>query len=671
MAAVTQSSVGHRRARVVLPAVVGALVVGLVIPVVADLVLGATGHRHSTMPGADGVLYVLGLATAAAVGAAIVRTQPQHPVGWLFLALAGVLVLAPVIEAWIALGVLDEDGTLPLTGVFAAVDNSSWIAWFVLVTLVLLLTPTGTWLSPRWRLLGRIVVGCGSVAFVLSLFRTELDPPYDEIENPLGVPGARWLTSGATYPLLLVVAAGLVASGASLVLRWRRARGDDRRQLLWLAMVVIPLPVFVVGAFAAASAGAQTAMLLATYGFVVLVPVAAGLSITRYHLYDVERIFTKATTYSLLTVVLVGTYAGVVWAGARTAGGWSASPEAAATLGALLAAVIAAPLRSGIQDWLDRRFNRRRYDAVRLIRRELRGEDPATDLPTLLRNAFADPSVTVAYPGAAPDEWFAESGLPADVGDHHVDVRRHGRVVARIGHDPDTVDCGVVVAGGQAAATELDNARLRTELARRLVEVESSRRRIAEAQREERRRVERDLHDGAQQRLLALAFELQSAQLSGDAARMRAALADGAVAAQAAVRDLRALANGLHPAALVDGGLPAALDDLRSHATVPVTLDVTVGRLDPALEFAAWLVIGEAVVNAQKHAGASSIVVGVRHADDDLVLEVRDDGRGGANPAGPGLRGLRDRVEAAGGRLDLASAVGAGTRVRAVIPCAS
>jgi signal transduction histidine kinase len=671
MSDVTQSSVGHRRTRVLLPAVLVVLGVALAVPVVADRILVATGHRASTNLDGGSVVYFLGLVTAAAVGAAIVRTQPEHPVGWLFLALSGVLAFSPIVESWMDLGVLVDDGSLPLTGIAATIDNSSWIAWFVLVTLVLLLTPSGTWLSSRWRLLGRVVVCCGTLAFTLSLFRTELDPPYEKVENPWGISGARALTSGVTYPLMLVVALGLVASGVSLVLRWRRAEGDDRRQLLWLALVVIPLPVFVVGAFVAASLGADTVMVLATYGFVILVPVATGLSISRYHLYDVERVFTRATTYSLLTFILVGVYAGVVWAGARAAGGWSTSPEVAATIGALLAAVIAAPLRGAIQEALDRRFNRRRYDAVMMIARELRAEDPAADLQALLRRAFDDPSATVAYPGSVPAEWFAESGLPADERGHQVDVRRHGRVVARVGFDPGRVAADVVLAGCQAAATELDNARLRAELARRLVEVESSRRRIAEAQRGERRRLERDLHDGAQQRLLALAFELRSAQLSGDPERMRGALADGAVAAQEAVRDLRALANGLHPAALVDGGLPAALDDLRGHATVPLSLDVQVGRLDPALEFTAWLVIGEAVVNAQKHARATGIEVDVRRVGQDLVLEIGDDGCGGANPAGPGLRGLRDRVDATGGTFDLDSEPGTGTRLRAVIPCGS
>ena len=252
-----------------------------------------------------------------------------------------------------------------------------------------------------------------------------------------------------------------------------------------------------------------------------------------------------------------------------------------------------------------------------------------------------------------------------------VDVARHGRIVARIGYDPTHTDADVVAAGGRIAAAELDNAGLRAELARRLGDVERSRRRLAEAQRTERRRIERDLHDGAQQRLLALAMELKSAHLSGNDERMRQALSDGATAAQTAVRELRDLANGLHPAALADGGLPAALDDLARHSPVNLHLEVDVPRLDPALEFTAWLVIGESVVNAQKHAHATRVELNVHQHDCQLRIRIRDDGCGAANPDGPGLRGMRDRVEAAGGTLVIDSPPGAGTTIQAVLPCAS
>ena len=666
------SGVNARRARWTATLVVGIEVAALVAGVVSDRLLVREGRADLASFHGETWVLILGVASAAAVGVAITRSQPDHPVGWLFLALSASILVSGPLEAWIEWGAMVRPGSLPATGQVAAVSDSTWIAWFVLVALILLLTPTGTPLSPRWGVLARIIAGAGALAFVLSMAKTEpFEAPFEDIENPWALPAIQPAAAWVEYLLVLVVAVGLVAAGVSLLLRWRRARGDDRRQLLWLALVVVPLPVFVIAAFAASAAGSESGTVLATGGFVVLVPIAAGLSITRYHLYDVERILTATVTYVLLTLVLVLTYALVVWTGARGAQEWSVSPAVAATLGAVAAAVVAEPARRWIQRGLDRRFNRRQYDARRLVRGELGRETAEVDVEDLLRRALGDDSIAVVHPGPGPHDWVSPSGTPRPVPEPFVSIARHDREVARVGFDPSRTDPQTMRAIALIAAAELDNGRLRAELARQVTEISSSRQRLSEAQRDERRRIERDLHDGAQQRLLALAFELRSAQLSGDPERMGAALAAGATSAQSAVRELRELANGLHPAALLDGGLPAALDDLARHSPVRLRLDVDVDRLEPSVEFTAWLVIGESLVNAQKHAHAHELNVGVSRQGDSLVIKVCDDGRGGANPDGPGLRGMRDRVEAAGGRLRVSSPAGAGTTIEAELPCGS
>jgi signal transduction histidine kinase len=340
-----------------------------------------------------------------------------------------------------------------------------------------------------------------------------------------------------------------------------------------------------------------------------------------------------------------------------------------ATLGAVTAAALAAPLRDQLQSLVDRRFNRRRYDAIEIIKEALVTQRAGSDPEALFRVALNDPSVTVGYPGEG-GTWLRANGdmdvaRPASVVVSYLDF-----VVARVGFDPAVSEPDTIEAAATLAASELDNVRLRAELARQLSAVSESRGRIASAQRRERRRIERDLHDGAQQRLLALAMDLQAAHLSGNAERLDSAVAAGIVQARHAVEELRELANGLHPSALTDGGLPAALDDMASRSPVPITVRADSTRVEPALEFTAWLVACEAISNAQKHANAESITVDYVVGTREIRLTVADDGCGAADTTGTGLRGLRDRVEAGHGVLVVTSPTAGGTTVEMRLPCA-
>jgi signal transduction histidine kinase len=191
---------------------------------------------------------------------------------------------------------------------------------------------------------------------------------------------------------------------------------------------------------------------------------------------------------------------------------------------------------------------------------------------------------------------------------------------------------------------------------------------------EERRRIERDLHDGAQQRLVALALELRSAQRQlgddrdPDLERLLAATADEL---QVAVEELRELAHGLHPGILTQGGLEPALEALAARMPLPVTVDASIERLAPDVEAAAYFVVSEALANVVKHAGATKASVLARRDDGVLVVEVEDDGAGGADADGSGLRGLADRLESHGGRLYVESGAFSGTRLVGEIPCGS
>jgi len=455
----------------------------------------------------------------------------------------------------------------------------------------------------------------------------------------------------------------VLVGAASLVVRYRHASGDDRRALRWLFLAVAPVPLMAVPSLTGGRLGGHQLTVLASAVFLVTIPVAAGLAALRFRLYDVDRVVARAIAYAVLSAVLFAVYAAVVLAAADAPGGGLVSPRVSATLGALSAAVLFLPLRSWLQDLLDRRFNRGRHRAEAVVRAALAG-GAGIDVDDLLRRALDDDSASVSFVDEVTSGWVGADGRPVPTPVGAVEVHHAGHLVGHLHHDPTVSDPATVRAVADLAAGELDNVRLRAQL-------RAAQQRILKAQRTERRRIERDLHDGAQQSLLALAFELRAAELTDDPPRMRAALSAGADAAGDAVRRLRELANGLHPVALTDGGLAGAVEELALRSPVPVRHHVQVGRLDPTTEFTAWLVISECLANATKHARASSVRVDASVDGGRLRLLVGDDGDGGARPDGTGLRGLRDRVEAAGGRWWLTSPPGVGTTVEVELPCAS
>jgi signal transduction histidine kinase len=306
--------------------------------------------------------------------------------------------------------------------------------------------------------------------------------------------------------------------------------------------------------------------------------------------------------------------------------------------------------------------------------------DPA---PGALRDALArslrDPSLELAFWLPTYATYADVDGrplvLPDGTGQAVRTIERDGLPVAALLHDPALEDEPELLEAVTAAASiALENARLHADLRAHLDELQGSRARIIDAGQRERRRLERDLHDGAQQRLIALSLELGmlGAELQDDpGARERVDQARAEIATS--LRELRDVAHGLHPAVVSGHGLEVALEQLAAVGAVPVQLSVSVGnRLPEGLEVAAFYVVSEGLANIAKHARAASASVDVARAGGHLVVEVVDDGVGGADTeGGTGLRGLADRVEALDGRLRVWSPDGGGTRLRAELPCAS
>ena len=309
---------------------------------------------------------------------------------------------------------------------------------------------------------------------------------------------------------------------------------------------------------------------------------------------------------------------------------------------------------------------------------ELRSDPAPADLEAAVSRALRDPSLTLAY--WLPDfESYADlEGRPVEVpardGRAATPIERNGVRIAALLHDPELhEESELLDAVGATAAIALENARLQAELAARLEEVRASRARVIEAGQKERQRLERNLHDGAQQRLIALSLNLKllGKQLAGDPDVVRQ-LDEAQHEITLSLEDLRAVAHGIHPAVLTAHGLAVALEQVVARAPVPTSLDVDMATRPPEpVEVAAYYVVTESLANIGKHARATSASVDVRRTNEGLVVEVVDDGLGGADSErGTGLRGLADRVEALGGRLRVWTPTGGGTRVRAEIPCA-
>jgi len=309
------------------------------------------------------------------------------------------------------------------------------------------------------------------------------------------------------------------------------------------------------------------------------------------------------------------------------------------------------------------------------------GDEPAVnELEDAVRRALGDPSARLVLWRGEREGYVDLEGRSIDLpgaGDQQTvtTIEHLGRPVAALIHDSALLeDPPVLRAVSSAAGLTLENVRLQAQLHERLEELHASRARIVAAGDDERRRLERNLHDGAQQRLvsLSLALRLAQAKLDADPPAASELLTTASAELTLALEDLRELARGIHPAVLTDRGLGPALESLADRTTISVELEALPDERFPTrVEAAAFYVVSESLANVAKYAEASAAKVSVTNGNGHAIVEVSDDGIGGADATrGSGLRGLVDRVEALDGRLEIESEPGSGTRIKAVIPCA-
>jgi signal transduction histidine kinase len=664
-----------RRLRASLPWGIAFLAIGFAaFAVVLDVLAGE--HAEPWWQATLGVVAVL---ISVTIGLLITVRRQGHPIGWLLLVNGLIIAAAGMTEAYAIYAIRDDPGALPGAEWAVLWDQSAWPLLFGVILAIVLLFPDGHLPSPRARWIA--IAGATAIGLfvILSFFDPEpFEAPYENVDRPLSsLPDA----VGVTWPIaLLAILASLVGGVRAVRRRFRDATGIERLQVRWLAYSALLLPLtLIVCLLGAAAAGgiedeaAFTALFLFMLG---AIPAAIGVAILRYRLYAIDRIINRTLVYGVLTLLLAAAYG----ATALVLGTALGSGSAWATAGATLAVAVAfRPLRARVQDLVDRRFSRARYDARRRISvflEDLRaGRAKPEAIEAILGEVLSDPALELRFWLPGIEAYVDARGLPVD--DSHDErertpVQRAGAPVAMVLHNPPSIERpGLLEDVVADAGLAIEIARLRVELRRQLKEVEASRGRIVSAGYEERRRIERDLHDGAQARLVSIGLALRHAQHELDPTSGAATSAlDGAVdEVTLAIEELRDLARGVRPAQL-DDGLAPALRELAGRSPVPVEVTASAERFTGDLEAAAYFIASEGLTNAVKHARASRISVSANRDNGSLVVIVSDDGVGGASEAdGTGLRGLSDRVEAHQGALRVESTPERGTTLTAELPC--
>ncbi|MEV7006934.1 histidine kinase [Streptosporangium sp. NPDC051022] len=612
---------------------------------------------------------------SAALGTLVAVRRPGSMVGPLLMLVGATAVWVTVDDLYASAVTRRPD--LPLPELYLALSQGDWMFLYVPAALLMLVFPDGRLPGRRWRwaVVGLLVV---PVLFMLiSMFDPDpYRPPFEAVPHLFLLPAPYLPVLRAAATALLPVFLGLlIASATAMVLRYRRTTEEVKRaQLKWLALgaACLPLTLLLCWAGYLFLDGPEPA-LIGLAATALAIPTATTIAVLRHDLYDIDRAISAAVTYGLVTTLLLGFYTAASFLVGLGTG--RSSPVAAAAGTAVCAAALS-PLRVRLQHWVDRRFYPARQAVLTAVE-ELRdrthaGQAQPEELEATLRTALRDPALRVGYRLPGTSGLVDATGAPVDPGDTFVARVRLG------GHD-----IGAIVRGGAgtrellreaaaAGALLIEVVRLRIEVSRALDEAEASRTRLLHAGYEERRRLERDLHDGAQQRLVSLGMAIRLAQRHlGDGTVDVDGLFDQWVAElAAAVTELRQIAHGLRPSSL-DDGLGNALVMLAGKVPVPVTLDVVADDLPDDVAMTAYYVASEAMTNAVKHAGPAAIGVRVTRAGDRVTVRVSDDGPGGAEMRpGAGLAGLADRVQAAGGALRLSSPTGGGTLVEAVLPCA-
>ena len=685
-----------------------------VLVALAGLVL--TGLEWSSLATSDaigGVGAVAGAIAYAALGALIVR-RAGNLVGWFMLAEGAATAVMITGSAYAIFGVKAHPGTLPAAAAAGALAEAVFVLVAIDLAALFLVFPTGRLPSPRWRpaaLAGLVLTGLTLASFAVSTRQVALPAPGGislVYPNPLAVRSLQpvtWLGTlnglAAVFPLLL--AGALV----SLALRYRRGDQRLRQQMKWLGLAIAGvLATQVVGGLAIAFGQANKPLQQVPYAitpFLVFlaIPAAMAIAILRRRLFDIDVIISRALLVTLLSAGVTAIYAAIVLGIGTFVG--SGSDPLLTVAAAVVIALVFQPLRQRASLLANRLVYGERatpYQVLSDFAADMAGQldlGGALDrMVSLLGGASGASRVeawirvgaelrpAAVWPGgSAPSAAVELNGaaeLPVlDPGARMVPVRHGDDLLGAISltkppSEPLTgTEDSLLQHLASQASLVMRNAQLTAELRATIEELLASRRRLVEAQDAERRRIERNLHDGAQQQLIALAIQLGLlAESADDPDLIRQAIPDLKAQLSTALDDLRALARGIYPPLLAEQGLVMALRTQAARSPVPVVLEADqVGRYPQDAESTVYFCTLEALQNVAKHARASAATVRLSGSAGTLEFSVSDDGAGfpaAATRHGSGLQGMSDRLAAHGGTLTVTSQPGQGTTITGRLP---
>jgi signal transduction histidine kinase len=688
--------------------VIGVLVVCAMALAVAN---GTAMHNADLIGGfLQAIVPSIGLAL---VGGLIASRLPRNPMGWILLAGALSNVVPGVAAQYVLHSMVVARGSLP---------GVEWIAWMGstigsltfpgIVALILLLFPNGHLLSPRWRAvvwLGVVVAVGNNIGGFLDPAPIQVAPGVPSVPSPLALGHINGLETGPVgYAVYFAGIVVVLAAVLSLLLRMRRSRGEEREQVRWVVYefvvtVVVSVAYNLIALAVPALQSNIVSNVIVVVGFGLGFPAVIAIAMLRYHLYGIDVVISRTLLYGSLAVFITAVYVGIAVGIGALIGGGGKPNLGLSILATAIVAVGFQPVRERVQKVANRLVYGKRASPYEVLSQfsERVSESYAADdvMPRMARvlaegtgaqradvwlrsgAMWRDAAVWPLDSALAPPVPASNGTLPPVNGANRlVEVRHQGdllgalAVTKRIGESLTPVEENLLSHLAGQAGLVLKNVGLTSDLQARLEELRASRQRLVTAQDAERRRLERNLHDGAQQHLVSLKVKLGLVEMlaTRDPEKARATLAQLKDDADEALETLRDLARGIYPPLLADKGLVTALESQARKASLPVTVDaVGIGRYSQDVEAAVYFSVLEALQNVQKYAQASQANVRLRDEEGVLRFEIIDDGRGfdvATTKRGSGLVNMADRLDALGGEVEVTATPGHGTRLQGWLP---